>query len=87
MKEIKLFMFEGCPHCALARKCIGELLASHPEYKKVPFEMIDEHVHPEIADKFDYYYVPTFYVGGKKIHEGHAEMADVERVFKAALEG
>ena len=34
---------------------------------------------------FDYYYVPCYYVGGEKVHEGHAERADVEAVFRAAL--
>ena len=33
---------------------------------------------------FDYYYVPCYYVDGVKVHEGHAERADVEAVFRAA---
>lgn len=36
------------------------------------------------ADTFDYYYVPCYYVDGVKVHEGHAERADVEAVFRAA---
>lgn len=60
MKELKMFMFEGCPHCKRAEEMISELLARHPEYKEVPFVMIDEKKEPEVADKYDYYYVPTF---------------------------
>jgi thioredoxin 1 len=86
MKKITMFMFKGCPHCALALKCIDELKAEHPEYQSVPFEMIDERKQPDVAAKYDYYYVPTFYVDGVKVHEGHAEKADVEKVFKAALQ-
>ncbi len=47
--------------------------------------MIDERKQPDVAEKYDYYYVPTFYVGEEKVHEGHAEMADVKKVFQAAL--
>ena len=46
--------------------------------------MIEESERPDVADAFDYYYVPTFYVDGVKVHEGHAERADVEAVFRAA---
>ncbi len=34
MKEIKMFMFESCPHCAKARKIISSLLASNRNTKK-----------------------------------------------------
>lgn len=85
MKKITMFMFESCPHCKLARKFIAELCAEKPEYAKVPFEMIDEQKQPDLAAKFDYYYVPTFYVDGVKVHEGHAEKADVTKVFEAAM--
>ena len=84
MKKITMFMFASCPHCKLALKCLDELKAAHPEYAAVPFEMIDERKQPDVAEKYDYYYVPTFYVDGEKVHEGHAEMADVEKVFQAA---
>ena len=85
MKKITMFMFASCPHCKLALKCLDELKVAHPEYAAVPFEMIDERKQPDGAEKYDYYYVPTFYVDGEKVHEGHAEMADVEKVFQAAL--
>ena len=85
MKKITMFMFASCPHCKLALKCLDELKAAHPEYAAVPFEMIDERKQPDVAEKYDYYYVPTFYVDGEKVHEGHVEMADVEKVFQAAL--
>ncbi|MDO5562827.1 MAG: thioredoxin family protein [Synergistaceae bacterium] len=85
MKEIKMFMFESCPHCKKAREIMAELFAKHPEYKAAPLEMIDEKLHPDIADKYDYYYVPTFFVGGEKICEGVPTAEGVESVFKKAL--
>ena len=86
MKDIKMFMFETCPHCRKAREFMAEILAAHPEYKEIPFEMVDEKKHPEIADKYDYYYVPTFFVGGEKVHEGVPTKEAVEAVFKKASE-
>lgn len=85
MKEVKMFMFESCPHCKKAREMMDELFSKHPEYRSVPFEMIDEKRHPETADKYDYYYVPTFFVGGVKLHEGVPTMEAVESVFKEAM--
>ena len=45
---------------------------------------MDETRDPAFADRFDYYYVPTYYVDGQKVHEGHAERDDVEKVFRLA---
>jgi glutaredoxin len=85
MKEVKLFMFEGCPHCRNALNMLKEIFAEHPEYKKVPLTIIDERKHPEIADQYDYYYVPTFYAGAEKIMEGVPSKEAIEKVFAMAL--
>ena len=37
------------------------------------------------AAKFDYFYVPTFYVGTEKLHEGVPSKEAIERVFAAAV--
>ncbi len=84
MKEIKMFMFESCPHSRKAREIIKKLFESKPEYMNIPFVMIDEKLHPEEADKYDYFYVPTFYVGDEKVHEGKADEAAVRKVFEKA---
>ena len=86
MKEITLFLLNNCPHCKLALRLQEELFQAHPEWRDIPLQMIDEAEEPELANSYDYYYVPTYYVGGEKVHEGHAERADVEAVFRAALE-
>ena len=86
MKEIKMFMFESCPHCAKARKIISSLLDSNPEYKKIPFVMIDEKLQPEEAEKCDYFYVPCFFVGDEKVHEGTVDEEKVRAVFERAAE-
>lgn len=86
MKEIRMFMFESCPHCAKARKIISSILASDPEYKNIPFVMIDEKRQPEEADKFDYFYVPCFFVGNEKVHEGPVDEDKLRAVFEKAAE-
>ena len=79
MKEILLFVLKGCPHCRLALQCQEELLQAHPEWRDIPLRVIDEREEADLADSYDYFYVPTYYVGGEKVHEGHAEREDVER--------
>ena len=84
MKPVKLFYLKNCPFCRKALRYIDEVKAAHPELAAVDIELIEESEQPAVADGYDYYYVPTFYVDGVKVHEGHAERADVEAVFRAA---
>lgn len=85
MKEVKMFMFDGCPHCRRAKEMIAEIFAENPEYAKVPFTVIDENKNPEIANKYDYYYVPAFYSGDVKMMEGVPTKEAIEKVFAKAL--
>lgn len=87
MKELKLFVMAGCPHCKRAEEMITNLCTSHPEYKKVPIVKIDETKEPELAAKYDYYLVPTFFVGEEKIAEGVPTEEGVEKAFKTAYNG
>ncbi len=85
MKPVKLFYQAHCPHSLLALKCLAEL-QRHEPYASVPIEKIEELEQREYAARFDYYYVPTFYVGDEKVHEGHAELSDVRAVLDKALQ-
>ena len=86
MKKIKLFYQERCPFCIRAFKYINELKEENNEYNKIELERIDELIHPDIADKFDYYYVPTFYLDGEKVHEGGIKKEEVKAILDKALE-
>ena len=86
MKEITFFMMDVCPYCKKAQKWLDELMAEHPEYKKIPMKVIDERKEPDIANRYDYYLVPTFYVDGVKLHEGVATKEKIEAVLKQAME-
>ena len=85
MKEIKLFMFDGCPHCKKAQELVAEIVAEHPEYASIPITVIDERKHPQLAEKYDYYYVPTFFTGDVKMMEGAPTKKAIEQAFVQAL--
>jgi len=85
MKKITMFVMETCPHCNRALRWMEELYAENAAYSAIEIEKIDEQAHPEIADKYDYYYVPTYYVGGEKLHEGVASLEIIRGVFDAAM--
>ncbi|HZK34245.1 MAG TPA: thioredoxin family protein [Bacillota bacterium] len=86
MKKLLMFTMEGCPHCRKAREYMDELYESNPEYKELDIEIIDELLQPETAEKYDYYYVPTYYLDGEKFHEGVPSREMVEDLFKKAYE-
>ena len=79
MKPVKLFYLKNCPFCKKALRYIEEARAAHPE-------LIEESEQPALADTFDYYYVPTFYVDGVKVHEGGVYPEEVEKILRSALE-
>lgn len=62
-----------------------ELKKEDPKYLNVEVIIIDEEREPEKAKKYDYYYVPTYYVGETKLHEGVPTKDIVREVFEAAL--
>ena len=86
MKDVKLFYLKNCPFCKKAISYIESLKAQHQELAQVEIEMIEESEQKELADSFDYYYVPTFYVAGEKIHEGGIYLEEVEEILHKALE-
>lgn len=85
MKRITLFYLENCPFCKKAMAAIDEL-KKQDRYKDIEIEMIEESKLPEVADKYDYYYVPTFYIDGRKVHEGGIFPDEVKAVLEQALE-
>lgn len=86
MKSVKLFYLRSCPFCKRALQYIAEAKAAHPELAAVEIETVEESEEPQEADRYDYYYVPTFYVDGKKVHEGGIYPDEVERILRDALE-
>lgn len=85
MKKITYFYLENCPYCKKADKILEQLLQQNPAYAQLEIERIEERKQPHIANSYDYYYVPCFYVEGEKLHEGALTAEKLERIFEKAL--
>ena len=86
MKKIEYFYLEHCPHCKKADKLIAELIAQRPEFAAIEIAKIEERKSPLYAEKFDYFYVPSMFVDGVKLHEGVPTREQMETVLEKALE-
>jgi glutaredoxin len=86
MKSVKMYHFEACPYCRETMRWLDEVKQEHPELAAVAVEKIDERLEPHKIKGHDYWYVPTFFVDGKKVHEGVCSREIVERVLRSALD-
>lgn len=82
-----MFYQPMCPFCKRAFQFIEELKAENKEFAEIEIEKIDELKEPDLADKYDYYYVPTFYVEGKKIHEGGIYKEEMRGLLQSVING
>jgi len=80
-----MFITSWCPYCKKAFSLMEELKKTNPEYSNIQVTVIDEELQPEIAKQYDYYYVPTYYVDGIKVHEGVPSEDIIRMVFEEAL--
>lgn len=85
MKELTYFKLAQCPYCRRADQWIKELIEEKPEYKSIKIRTILEDVEADLADQYDYYYVPSFYSGDKKLHEGAATKEIIKKVMDRFL--
>ena len=84
MKPIQLFYLKNCPFCKKAFAYIDKL-QQQEKYKPIQFELIEESEQPDLAAQYDYYYVPTFYIDGQKVHEGGIFEPEVEAILQKAI--
>ncbi len=69
MQKLIVFTLKGCPYCRKAMDAVNELRSENPAFTSVEIEWIDEEQHPEIARRYQYYYVPSVFHNGKKLFE------------------
>jgi len=84
---MRVFILENCPHCIRARNYIKELKEEDDKYRNIEIEYIDEAIEEELANSYDYYYVPSFFDGDKKLHEGTINKKEVKALFDEYLGG
>ncbi len=69
MKKLTIFYLENCPYCRNAKRALEELRQENAQYAKAEVEWIEESKEAELAEKFDYYYVPAAFLDGRKLYE------------------
>lgn len=84
MRPVTMFVTSWCPYCKQALSFMDSLKRENPKYQDIEIKIIDEELHPEISKQYDYYYVPTYYVGNFKAHEGVPTKEIVKQVFDRA---
>ena len=85
MKKVLMMIQESCPYCRQALRMMDELKEARPEYKAGEVKIVDENREKALADSLDYWYVPTYFVDGVKVHEGVPTMEKVRKVYEKAL--
>lgn len=85
MKPLTMFILKDCPYCRQALLWMQELRQEDARLAEVPVEVVDEAVHPDLADAYPYYYVPSFFLGREKLFEGVPTKETVRAVLEAAI--
>jgi glutaredoxin len=85
MKTLMYFYLKGCPYCRKADDLIASLISENPAYGKISIQRIEERTEADLANSYDYYYVPAFFLDGVNLHEGVATKEQIQSVLDAAL--
>ncbi len=69
MQKLTIFYLEYCPYCRNARRALEELREQDASLSSVSVEWIEEEQNPAIAEQYNYYRVPSIFIGNRKIYE------------------
>lgn len=81
-----MFVTSWCPYCHQAISMMQQLKNINSEYASIPINIIDEELEPQIAQNYNYYYVPTYFIGDTKLHEGAVTNDVLINILNRALE-
>lgn len=85
MKKIIYFYLRFCPYCRQADQYLEEVINENEELKELQIVRINEAKEAKIADSYDYYYVPCFWLDDVKVHEGAVTKEKVKEILFMAL--
>ena len=68
MEKLTIFYLEGCPYCRNAMRAVKELEAELG-FDADRLEWIEERRNAALADRYDYYRVPSVFWGERKLYE------------------
>ena len=92
MPKLTLFHLDDCPYCHAARRAIEALRSENPAYAGIEVEWVEESRQPERVKGYDYWYVPTIFLGHQKLYEARpgqdyeAILGHIRAAFDAALQ-
>ena len=81
-----MLILQTCPYCQAALRWMNTLIVENDKYRELTIDIVDERARPGYASKFSYNYVPTYYIGDEKVHEGAASLEIVRKVLEQAAE-
>lgn len=86
-KKLTVFYLDDCPYCWDMKRALEELYLENPAFRAIPTEWIEESREPRLAEKYDYYYVPSVFLGNRKLYEASPadRYADCKRKTRALL--
>lgn len=85
MKEITYFHLQGCPYCHQADRLIEEMCKEDPRYAAIKINKVEERKERELANSYDYFYVPCLWLGKTKLHEGPVTKDNLRKAFDIVL--
>ena len=68
MEKLTIFYLEGCPYCRNAMRAVKELEAELG-FDADRLEWVEERKNATLADRYDYYRVPSVFWGERKLYE------------------
>ena len=84
MNELYYFKLKNCPYCIRVNGYLEELL-SEDNYKSIRIRHIDESKERELANSYNYYLVPSFFLNNEKLFEGIMHKEDVRKVLDTVI--
>lgn len=84
MNELYYFKLKNCPYCIRVNGYLEELL-NEENYKSIRIRHIDESKESELANSYNYYLVPSFFLNNEKLFEGIMDKEDVRKVLDTVI--
>lgn len=84
MNELYYFKLKNCPYCIRVNGYLEELL-NEENYKSIRVRHIDESKERELANSYNYYLVPSFFLNNDKLFEGIMDKEDVRKVLDTVI--
>lgn len=88
MKELRIFYLKNCPYCRRAEKALAELVKEKQEYRSITVDWVEESQQADLANQYDYYYVPSIFAGREKRYEASPleDFAAIKENIRTALD-